>query len=256
MAKGTTVPSSALIGCLRPSMKIAATHGVPSVDTECVDILTAEASSMPPEPLQVPAPGGRRFANDAFPALVLDHFLSAQECEHLIALSERRGYEPAEINVGGGRQVRNDSVRRTSRCMIDCPEAARVLFERIRDYLPPHGPNGGWCRPVGLNERLRILRYDPGDYFKPHQDGVYERPAGHPQARDVSLMTLMLYLNTPERGGDTSFLSFGDERPSRVAPATGRALLFDHNLLHEGATLRKGVKYAIRTDVMYTRRRE
>ena len=40
-----------------------------------------------------------------------------------------------------------------------------------------------------------------------------------------------------------------------VSPRPGLALVFDHNLCHEGATLLEGVKYAIRTDVMFTRRR-
>ena len=34
-------------------------------------------------------------------------------------------------------------------------------------------------------------------------------------------------------------------------PAAGLALVFDHTLLHEGALLKKGVKYAMRTDVMF-----
>lgn len=36
-------------------------------------------------------------------------------------------------------------------------------------------------------------------------------------------------------------------------PSTGEALLFDHDIRHEGALLEEGVKYAIRTDVMYRR---
>ena len=80
------------------------------------------------------------------------------------------------------------------------------------------------------------------------------RPAGDPNAGDTSLMTLMLYLNTPEKGGDTNFLSYSGHHVSPVAPKAGMALLFDHDLLHEGATLVKGHKYCIRTDIMYTRR--
>ena len=37
-----------------------------------------------------------------------------------------------------------------------------------------------------------------------------------------------------------------------IRPRTGSVLLFEHNLLHEGAILREGRKYAIQTDVMYT----
>ena len=38
--------------------------------------------------------------------------------------------------------------------------------------------------------RLRILRYDPGDFFKPHYDGSYRRDNG-----ERSYITIQLYLN-------------------------------------------------------------
>ena len=36
-----------------------------------------------------------------------------------------------------------------------------------------------------------------------------------------------------------------------MKPRAGMALLFDHGLLHESRTLRAGVKYAVRSDVMF-----
>jgi hypothetical protein len=39
-----------------------------------------------------------------------------------------------------------------------------------------------------------------------------------------------------------------------VAPEAGDVLVFDHQLLHEGAEVTRGVKYACRTDVMYATR--
>ena len=38
-----------------------------------------------------------------------------------------------------------------------------------------------------------------------------------------------------------------------VQPETGSALIFDHAMTHEGALLKEGVKYAVRTDVMFER---
>ncbi len=43
---------------------------------------------------------------------------------------------------------------------------------------------------VNSFSRLRFLRYDPGEYFKPHMDGSYERENG-----ERSLITVHLYLN-------------------------------------------------------------
>jgi hypothetical protein len=36
-----------------------------------------------------------------------------------------------------------------------------------------------------------------------------------------------------------------------VTPAKGMALLFRHELFHEGSALAKGRKYVLRSDVMY-----
>jgi prolyl 4-hydroxylase len=67
----------------------------------------------------------------------------------------------------------------------------------------------------------------------------------------------MLYLNTPDKGGETNFMSSRDQSVvSAVAPRTGLALAFDHDITHEGALLEEGIKYCIRTDIMYRRGRD
>ena len=55
---------------------------------------------------------------------------------------------------------------------------------------------------------------------------------------DSSRCTLMLYLNHPESGGETNFLNPRDEGERvSVMPRPGLALLFDHELYHDGAPL-------------------
>ena len=62
------------------------------------------------------------------------------------------------------------------------------------------------------------------------------------------------YSNLGE-GGETKFLNDWDgSKTVDVVPRRGLCLVFDHRLLHEGALLLKGVKYAVRTDVMFERR--
>lgn len=192
--------------------------------------------------------------------MIIKEFLSADECAQLIELSEKHGYEAAMVNTGGGRQKMVTDVRRSSRAIIDSPAAAQLLHERLKPILAKHclehGPKGGgWRLCTGPNERLRFLKYEPGDYFKPHSDGRYVRAHNDPRgAGDESLMTMMLYLNEPDRGGETNFFSNG--RPRAIRPETGMCLIFDHDLMHEGALLKQGRKYAIRTDIMYSRRIE
>ena len=92
----------------------------------------------------------------------------------------------------------------------------------------------------GLNERFRFYRYGPGQRFAPHVDGAYERTNG-----ERSRLTFMIYLNEGYQGGETRF------GWHTITGRTGMALWFDHRLRHEGAELIEGVKYVLRSDVMY-----
>jgi predicted 2-oxoglutarate/Fe(II)-dependent dioxygenase YbiX len=167
-------------------------------------------------------------------------FLTPKESERLISWSEETGYADAPITTAAG-PVMFKSVRNNDRLMVDAPDLAAELFERAQPYLVPEW--FGW-HLVGFNERWRFYRYDPGQRFKPHYDGYYQRPNG-----ERSHFTFMMYLNEGAEGGETVF---GDERPPlRVRPTRGTALVFYHKQLHEGAPVIRGRKYVLRTDVMY-----
>lgn len=97
-------------------------------------------------------------------------------------------------------------------------------------------------RPVGVNERFRCYRYAPGQQFAPHFDGAFRR-----SATECSELTLMVYLNDDFTGGTTRCEDFG----TSVAPRAGLALVFQHRLLHTGCVVTSGVKYVLRSDVMY-----
>ncbi|MBU7587533.1 MAG: 2OG-Fe(II) oxygenase [Nostoc sp. TH1S01] len=108
---------------------------------------------------------------------------------------------------------------------------------------------GRW-QAVGLNERFRFYRYNPGQRFAIHHDGSYRRPNG-----EESLLTFMIYLNDGFEGGETRFhfySRFAENLPSiAVVPVTGTALCFVHDLVHEGTAVIQGRKYVLRSDVMY-----
>jgi predicted 2-oxoglutarate/Fe(II)-dependent dioxygenase YbiX len=168
----------------------------------------------------------------------LDDVYGAAECEAAIARTEQMGFAAAPITTAAGFVMRPD-IRNNERVMFDDVELAGALFARIRDAVP--GRLRG-RRAVGVNERFRCYRYTPGQRFAPHYDGAFER-SGH----ERSELTFMIYLNDGFTGGQTTFHEFGVE----VQPRRGAALLFQHRLLHEGATVRSGVKYVLRSDVMY-----
>lgn len=105
---------------------------------------------------------------------------------------------------------------------------------------------------VGLNERMRFLKYSPGHFFAPHRDLRYVRgpDAGPERMGETSHVTVQLYLNDKFKGGTTRFLC--GKRHYDVVPRAGSALIFDHDLLHEGSKVTGGIKYSVRTDVMFT----
>jgi hypothetical protein len=173
---------------------------------------------------------------------VVHDFLTPDECQGYILLSEEAGFGDAPINSFGGPVVRKD-VRNNDRVMIDSAELATELWERLKPFVPERSQ---FWLPVGLNERFRFYRYDPGQQFDWHFDGTYER-----SPLEQSAFTFMIYLNGGVVGGATEFRGGrGDGRTLMVQPETGKALVFPHKILHRGAPVEQGRKYVLRTDVM------
>jgi hypothetical protein len=59
----------------------------------------------------------------------------------------------------------------------------------------------------------------------------------------------MIYLNENFHGGETVFT--GATR-TEIVPKTGLMLAFKHEIVHEGSIVRKGKKYVLRSDVMFS----
>ncbi|KAG0253685.1 hypothetical protein DFQ27_007269 [Actinomortierella ambigua] len=204
----------------------------------------------PPEVLPLAELLPRRAQLGPILAFTLQQVFTEKECLALIQASENQGYVPAKVNMGSHEELIPE-YRKSLRCIIDDHEFARKVFERVAPFVPATYAN----RPVvGINERFRFLKYLPGDCFMPHYDGEYRRPDG---SGEVSKVTIQIYLNGDCIGGETSFLEEkmgGSTQPVkavRVNPTTGQVLIFEHPLLHEGSPVIDGVKYAIRSDIMY-----
>jgi prolyl 4-hydroxylase len=177
-------------------------------------------------------------ARDIF---TINNLLSAAQCNALIAQAQAQGFEPAPINTFAGTEVRAE-VRNNERCFFVDHALAQKMWQQVRHLVPPTFGAGGHTA-VGLNEGFRVYRYEPGQHFAWHKDGAYRRDNG-----EESRLTFMVYLNSEFEGGETRFLASGEANQGQ----TGQALVFDHLLTHEGAKVTDGVKYVIRSDVMYS----
>lgn len=177
---------------------------------------------------------------------VVEGFLSPQECEKYIRISEDIGFEEALVSSPEGHVLRAD-VRDNQRVMFENRELAASLWERAQDFVPVEFDGR---IAVGVNELLRFYRYDPGQSFDWHQDFPHERDNG-----EKSYFTFMIYLSDEFEGGETSFEdSYSEESfdDFQVKPQLGMALFFEHGVHHKGEPVRAGRKYVLRTDVMYS----
>jgi prolyl 4-hydroxylase len=171
----------------------------------------------------------------------VEGLVDAAWCAEKIADAESRGLGPAPISTGFGAMIA-PKVRNNTRVMYDDAPCARRLWQLLRPYVPER--LGLW-RALGLNERLRIYRYGPGQQFRWHHDGSFVR-----SGVEQSLLTVMLYLNDDFEGGSTDF---DDGERFSVRPRTGMFLVFEHPRLHQGSVVTRGAKYVLRSDVMYRR---
>ena len=173
--------------------------------------------------------------------VVFGGLLDDAECDALVAAAApRMARSETVVNETGGNEV-NPS--RTSRGMF-FGRGELPLCQRIEQRI---GALLNW--PVVNGEGLQVLHYQPGAEYKPHHD--YFDPAQPGMAAVLArggqrVATLVIYLNTPARGGGTTFPDIGLE----VAPVKGHGVFFSYDradpatrTLHGGAPVLAGEKW-------------
>jgi prolyl 4-hydroxylase len=173
--------------------------------------------------------------------IVFGNLLSHAECDQLRELASPRLLRSETVVTSTGASEVN--VARTSDGMFfgrgENPLCARIEA-RIGALL-------GW--PVENGEGLQVLRYRPGAEYKPHYDYFDPAQSGTPsilKRGGQRVGTVVVYLNTPERGGGTTFPDVNLE----VAPVKGNAVFFSYDrahpmtrTLHGGAPVLAGEKW-------------
>lgn len=174
---------------------------------------------------------------------LIEDFLDTHECQQFTAQSEESGYEEATITGAGGVATLSSEIRNNTRLILDDESLAARFCERAAPLLTQNWL--GW-ELLSFNERFRFYRYDAGQTFNQHFDGAFSR-----NDDEQSQFTFLIYLNEDFVGGYTNFFDDDGAVTHRVQPRRGTALVFWHPMIHEGATVTKGRKYVLRTDVMY-----
>lgn len=154
---------------------------------------------------------------------VIDQLFSADECRLLMASAQPSLRDSQTVDPATGQPLAI-AIRTSSDAQIDPileSSALRVAQLRMAAAAGIDLPHA---------EHLTILRYAPGQEYRPHRD--YLPPAAiardRPQAGDRA-RTICVYLNAVAAGGATTFPVPG----LRIDPLPGRAVIFD-NLTPEG----------------------
>ncbi|WP_444854141.1 2OG-Fe(II) oxygenase [Sphingosinicella sp.] len=181
------------------------------------------------DPVTLPAP---ERLSDAPDVIMSRQLFTAAECDYLARLAAP-GFTPSVVNDAAGKAVR-DPIRTsdgsTLHWLIEDP-AVHALNRRLAAAAGTD---------AGQGEAMQILRYRPGEQYRPHFDFV--------RASDNQrMMTALVYLNEDYEGGETSFVKTG----LKVKGLKGDALIFrsatadreiDPLSEHAGLPVTRGVK--------------
>jgi prolyl 4-hydroxylase len=143
---------------------------------------------------------------------IIQGLFSAEECRY-IQLLANPWMEPAMIYAADGGGMRDP--HRDSDNMVVTPMAEDLVIQAInRCIAEATGTDYAWGEP------LHVLRYGPGQQYRPHHDA---HAFGPPEKRRIA--TALIYLNDAYEGGETNFPEIG----VTVRGAVGDMLIF-HNL--------------------------
>jgi prolyl 4-hydroxylase len=165
---------------------------------------------------------------------------SPAECKYLAVLAAP-WLEKARVSFDGGsaqlQTVRDADSSAISHLLED------LVVQRInRCIAGATGTRAEWGEP------LNILRYGPGQQFRPHHDGHGSTEGAAQGEPPVRIMTALIWLNEQFEGGETAFPTLN----IRVRGGLGDMLVFknvrddgtlDDRLLHAGLPVTQGVKW-------------
>ena len=134
--------------------------------------------------------------------------LSDAECRYLITTAKPLLQPSVVVDPASGRMAPHP-VRTSDYAAFPWIDETPVIHAINRRIAAASGSD------VASGEPLQILRYRPGQQYRPHHDAV-------PDTTNQRVLTMLVYLNRDYDGGETHFLKTG----LKVRGETGDAVLF------------------------------
>jgi len=204
-----------------------------ALQLEDSQIATAQIRSQSPVPVgppfdtgPPPGTGAPHIVSWRPRCVTFSNFLSQEECLHLISVA-RPFVRPSQVLMRATGERAVHPARRSSNARLVEPLRDLVVWnieQRLARYAMLPAVNG---------EPITILRYGPGDEYRPHADYYHPDDEGaHVGLRQGGqrIATFLVYLNPVESGGSTDFPDAG----LTVPPQPGTGLLF-FNCLPDGS---------------------
>jgi prolyl 4-hydroxylase len=192
----------------------------------------------------------------------IDNFITDEECNRLIELGSIEGYDSSGLSEEDeiteeelvGVIDEEDKYRTSTNawCQHACYQDP-IAWQVISKIESLTGI------PDSYHEFMQLVRYTPGQYYKSHHDSSGD-DAYTPEGPRI--LTVFLYLNDVEEGGETRFNDLAGDESNVVLdvhPRKGTALIWpsmlsespndklDDRTFHEAMEVTKGVKYGANT---------
>lgn len=195
--------------------------------------------------------------------LGIENVFTEQECNDIIKLQEACGF--GLIVAPRGKPMNPKESERTSvvidtaleeieifpgrivhSCRIQYNKLAHCITERIRPFLPEYVEQWGSFKGI-VPETMAFLRYGPNEGGGVHRDSEYINKKENRRSR----LSCMLYLNDNCQGGNFRFKNWDGQTDVDIDVGTGKVVVFEHDILHQGTKVFSGRKYAIKMDIEY-----
>ncbi|CAH9110959.1 unnamed protein product [Cuscuta europaea] len=193
----------------------------------------------------------------------VQNYLTSAETRAFIEAAESIGF----VHQGSLGPRNGEAYRDNDRISVNDPNLADALWESGLNKLFSDIKIRGKVA-VRLNPNIRFYRYKMGQRFGRHIDESVDLGEGQ-----VTHYTLLVYLSgggfnsktkvdrnaldsltEPLVGGETVFYGPRNSLVAEVPPSEGMALFHIHGekcMLHEARNVTKGVKYVLRSDVVF-----
>jgi len=147
---------------------------------------------------------------------VVDEFLTAGECAHIIELSDGR-LDTAMVSAVGAATTSDGRTGSVAWIKHDDSPDVSSIVERVSGLIGI---------PVTHAESLQVVHYGVGEEYKPHFD-AYDLDTEKGRQRTATggqrVVTALMYLNTVDGGGETLF----PRLDLQIDAQPGRLVLFD-----------------------------